>query len=87
MLEVFKLLIGIGVLILGFFIGKLLARYTKEELQSGRFWFKILTLIGLVGGIIGLAIGNDVILFTFFFIAIVTAQSLKKSKKKKSKKK
>ena len=85
----YKILIGIGVLILGVLIGKLMARYTNDELESGQPWFKLLTFIGLIGGIVGLIIGNDVILFTMFFIAIVTSQSLIKPKKigKKSKKK
>ncbi len=84
MLEVFKILIGISALILGIFIGKIIAKYTKDELDDGQIWFKALILIGLIGGIVGLIIGNDVILFTMFFIAIVTAQSLKKSKRGKS---
>lgn len=74
--EVFKLLIGIGVLILGFPIGIFLARITKDELPSGQIYFKILVYIGLIGGVIGLAIKNDVILFTMFFIAIVSSKSL-----------
>ncbi len=87
MLEIFKLLIGIGVLVLGVFIGKLLAKYTQEELTGGQIWFKLLAIIGLIGGIIGLIIGNDPLLFTMFFIALVTSQSIKKKIGKKSKKK
>ena len=83
MLEVFKLLIGVCVLILGVFIGKLMASLTKEELNSGRPYFKAITLIALTIGLIGLLIGNDVLLFTMFFIALVTAQSVKKKKSKK----
>jgi uncharacterized membrane protein YoaK (UPF0700 family) len=86
MLEVFKLLIGIGVLILGVFIGKILARYTQEELDSGQIYFKILTIIGLIGGVVGLLVGNDVFLFSMFFIALVTVQSVKKKNKRKNKK-
>lgn len=78
MLEVFKLLIGIAVLLLGIPIGNYLARITKEELKSGRKWFKILVFVGLIGGFVGLIIGNDVLLFSFFFIAIVTSRSLRK---------
>ncbi len=87
MLEVWKILIGIGFLVGGVFIGKVLAGFTKEELQEGQPYFKLLVIIGLVGGLIGLIIGNDVLLFTMFFIAIVSVQSVKKPKKKKSKKK
>lgn len=77
MLEVIKLLIGVLVLASGIFIGNLLARQTKEELKSGRKWFKILVFIGLMGGLVGLIIENDFILFGFFFMAIVTSRSLK----------
>lgn len=76
MLEIFKLLIGIGVLILGIPIGNLLAKNTKEELKSGQKYFRILSFTGLIGGLIGLIIQNDVLLFSFFFIAIVTSRSL-----------
>jgi len=78
MQEIVKLLIGVFVLIMGFPIGTLLARFTKEELKSGRKWFGLIVLVGLVGGVVGLIIGNDVLLFTFFFIAIVSSQSLGK---------
>lgn len=83
MLEIYKLLIGIIVLILGIPIGNLLAKNTKEELKQGRKWFAVLVFIGLIGGFTGLIIGNDVLLFTMFFIAIVTSRSLGKRKKRR----
>ena len=76
MTETLNILIGILVLILGLPIGNFLAKYTKEELKQGRKWFKLLILIGLIGGIVGLIIRNDVILFSFLFIAIVTSRAL-----------
>lgn len=76
--EVIKLLIGIGVLIVGFFIGNILAKKTKEELRQGKKWFRIIIIISLVGGIIGLILGDDILMFSLFFIAIVTSRSLKK---------
>jgi len=76
MLEIFKILIGIGVLILGIPIGNILARFTKEELKAGKKWFKIIIILSLVGGFVGLIIGNDVLLFSLFFIAVVTSRSL-----------
>ena len=78
MLEVYKILIGIGILILGFPIGSLLAHFTKEELKDGRKWFRRIIFLSLVGGLIGLLIGNDALMFSLFFIAIVTSQSLRK---------
>lgn len=77
MQEIFKLLIGIGVLILGIPIGSILAKYTKEELKDGKKWFKLIILLSLIGGIIFLIFRNDSLMFTLFFIAIVTSRSLR----------
>ena len=78
MQQVIKLLIGGLVLLLGFPIGSYLAKQTKEELKSGQKWFKLIIVVSLIGGGVGLIFGNDVILFSFFFIAVVTSQGLKK---------
>ena len=78
--ELVKVLIGAVFLLLGIPIGKFLARITKEELKSGQKWFKIIIIAGLIGGLAGLIIGNDVLFFSFMFIAIVTSQSLKRKK-------
>ncbi|MCK5149388.1 hypothetical protein KAJ87_00490 [Candidatus Pacearchaeota archaeon] len=77
MQQTIKLIIGVFVLILGFPIGIFLAKKTKEELKSGKKWFKLIIIISLIGGIVGLIIKNDVLMFSFFFIAIVTSRSLK----------
>jgi len=79
--EVIKLIIGIIVLIMGYFIGEILARYTKEELNPGRRYIKMVVMIGLIGGVIGLIIKNDFVLFGFFFMAIVASRSLVIKKK------
>lgn len=76
--EIFNLFIGTIVLVLGFPIGNFLANQTKEELSFGRPWFKALVFIGLIGGVIGLIIKSDALLFTMFFIAIVTSRSVRK---------
>jgi len=75
--ELINLLIGICVLALGFPLGSFLARVTKEELKLGKKWFKLIIILSLIGGIVGLIIGDDVLMFSLFFIAIVTSQSLK----------
>lgn len=80
MIEILKILIGIAVLILGIPIGNFIAKVTKKEIKSGQIYFIILTWIGLLGGLTGLILGNDVLLFTMFFIAIVTSRSIKKRK-------
>ncbi len=78
MQETIKLLIGVFVLFLGIPIGNYLAKITKEELKSGQIWFRRIIILSLIGVIIGLILGNDVLLFTFAFIAIITSRSLKK---------
>ena len=82
MLEITKLIIGICVLILGIPIGNYLARITREELKSGKKYFRMIVILGLILGFAGLIIRNDVLLFTGFFIAIVTSRSLVKPSKK-----
>ena len=77
MQEMINLLIGILVLLLGFPLGSYLAKITKEELKSGQKWFKLIIILSLIGGFVGLIIQNDVLMFSLFFIAIVTSQSLK----------
>jgi len=79
MQEIFKLLIGVAVLVLAFPIGDILAKKTKEELKQGRIWFKIIVYVSLVGGVVGILIGNDVLMFSFFFMALVTSRSLRKA--------
>lgn len=79
MTEIISLIIGIIILILGIPLGNYLAKVTKEELKSGQKWFRYIIFIGLIGGFAGLIIKNDILLFTMFFISIVTSRSLRKS--------
>ena len=79
MQEIFKLLIGVVFLALAFPIGNYLAKKTKEELKAGRRWFKLIVFLSLAGGFTGLIIGNDVLMFSFFFMALVTSRSLRKA--------
>jgi len=71
---------AVDLLVLGIPIGDLLARKTREELRSGRKWFALIVILSLLGGLIGLIFRNDVIMFSFFFMAIVTSRSLRKKK-------
>ena len=70
-------LIGVFVLISGIPLGNFLAKTTKEELKSGQEWFKLIILISLLGGFAGLFLKNDFLMFSLFFIAIVTSRSLR----------
>ena len=84
MQELVKLSIGIIFLILGIPIGDYLKKLTEDEQKDGQKWFRIFIAISVAIGFYGLIIGNDWLLFTLFFIAIVTSRSLitKKIKKK-----
>ena len=83
MSELINILIGILVLLLGIPLGKYLAKFAKEELKSGQKWFKLIVIISLIIGLVGLILGDDVLMFTMFFIAIVTSKSLKVKKGKR----
>lgn len=80
--ELLRLLLGIFVLILGIPIGNFIKKLTLDEQKDGQKWFKLLTLIGLIGGFTGLLIKEDWVLFTFFFIAIVSSKNLQKKKRR-----
>ena len=81
MQEVLKIIIGIVILALGFPIGDVLAKNTKEELNDGRKWFMVLILVSFVGAILSLTFRVDALLFTFLFIIIVTSRSTVGKKK------
>jgi len=78
MQELYQILIGIVVLILGIPLGNLLAKATKEELKKRKNTFKIIILLSALGAVAFLLLGNDALLFGLLFIAIVTSRSLKK---------
>jgi hypothetical protein len=78
MQEVYNLILGILLLALGIPIGNVLAKITKEELKGGKKYFKLLIILSLIGALAFLILGNDVLLFTLLFIAIITSRSLKK---------
>ena len=79
--ELMKLAIGLLVLIFGVFAGNYLAGVTKEESKGGQKWFRLIIMISLVVGFLGLVFGNDFMLFSGFFVAIVTSRSLRTEKK------
>lgn len=77
--EIFRIFIGIAVLLFGFFSGGWLAKSTKEELNQGQKWFKLIIIFSLLGSIVSLILKNDILFFSFLFIAIVTGRSLRKN--------
>ena len=76
--EAIRIVTGIAVLILGVPIGIGLRKKTKDESKQGQKWFKLLVGLGVVGGIIGLVLGEDFLLFGFLFMAVVSGMSLRK---------
>jgi len=87
MQEIIKILIGIIVVFFSVFIGNLLAKLTKEELKTGQGWFRKIIILSLIGAVISLIIKNDILLFTFLFITMVTSKSIiNKNKKIKERK-
>ncbi len=78
MTEIINLLIGVVVLALGFPLGMYLAKVTRDESKEGQKWFKLITILSLIGVVVSLVLGKDILLFSFSFIAIVTSRSLKK---------
>lgn len=78
--EVIKILLGIGVLILGYFLGNLARKMTEDEQKDGRKYFVILTAFGLGFGLTGLIVGKDWLMFSSFFVAIFASRSLVKKR-------
>ena len=78
MQQFYNFILGVILLILGIPIGNLLAKTTKEELKQGKKWFKLLIILSLIGAFVFLILGNDALLFSLLFIAVVTSRSLKK---------
>ena len=72
-----EFLLGIILLLLGIPIGNVLARMTKEELKPGKRYLKSIVILSLIGVLAGLVFSDDILLFSFAFIAIVTSRSLR----------
>lgn len=79
--------IGVLGLAAGIPIGELLARFTKDELEKGQPWFKLIILLSLAGALVSAIILNDAFLFAFLFMAVVTSRSLSAIKMRRRTKK
>ena len=83
------IILPIIISLLGYPIGLLIAKHTKEELKSGRKWFKLIIFICFLAIIASLIFTRDkTLLFlisSFVFIILLTLASLLKSKRKKKK--
>lgn len=75
--DIYRILIGIFVLALGFVIGDIMKKQTMDEQKIGRKWFFLIVIISLIASFMGLFLGYDWMLFMFAFVAIVTSRSLR----------
>jgi hypothetical protein len=82
-MEMIKEMIIIIVLFLAFPFGFLLAHWARDELVSGRKWFKIIIYISAFLSPVSILINRFEIFYTMLFILIVTYVSYKKSFDKK----
>ena len=78
MLEIYAIFIGISALVLGFPLGNMLAKITKDEMKKGQVWFKTIILLCAIGAIIALFLSNDYLFFSFLFFMIIASRSLKR---------
>ena len=77
------MLIEIIILLLGVPTGYLIAWLARDELISGRKWFRLLIALSLLSGIIFYFAELNYIALTNVFMAIIGLVSLIKSKDKK----
>jgi len=92
------IIIAIIIALLGYPVGIIIAKFTKEELKAGKKWFKLIFVICFVAIIISLIFTKgNILLFlitSFIFILLIALASLigakklyrKKLKRKKRKK-
>ncbi len=76
--EAIRIVVGILFILLGIPVGKFLKKLTPEEMKDGQKYFKSIILVSLIVGTIGLILREDSLMFSCFFIAMVTSQSLKR---------
>lgn len=85
------MLLLIIIALLGFPIGMLIAKLTKEELQAGRKWFKLLVILSAIAVIVSIlfATGKTLLMLSasFAFILLLALASWIQSNKLKRKKK
>lgn len=77
-----QVILLIAITLLGFPIGKFIAKHTKEELKAGKNWFLSIIFVCVFGIIISIFLFNGTNLFfmisAFVFILLLALASLKK---------
>lgn len=89
-MDVITLLIGILILIIGILIGLILRKTTEEEIKSGRVYFNVLWISGIILAVIFFFIPIEdkeykyTLIFSLLFISIVSFVSwIKPNNKRK----
>lgn len=85
------MILAIIVALLGYPLGLILAKITKEELKTGKKWFRLIIAVCVIAIVVSVIFtGGKTFLFlilSFVFIILVTLPSLIKKEKQKKKKK
>lgn len=72
----------IVLLLLGIPAGMLIARLTEDELKEGRKWFYWTAIMGVLAGIWFYLVGKYDLMWTFFFLSIISFVSYTRSFRK-----
>ncbi len=84
-MNILTIILMIVITFLGFPIGLIIAKFTKEELKQGKFLFKLIILVCFVAIIItSVFMKNEVLFFlicSFVFIILIALASLIKAGK------
>jgi len=71
-----QIILLIIVSLLGIPVGFLLKKFTKEEMKSGRKWFKLISLAAVLSFIFGVVMGDAVIVVSSIFLFFIAAVPL-----------
>jgi hypothetical protein len=75
---ILEYIIGILALLFAFPFGMLLAKFTKDELYSGKRYFQTIIILCFIGLAMSLTFRVVEMAFTFVFIGILTSMCLRK---------
>ncbi|MEM4215283.1 MAG: hypothetical protein QW484_02900 [Candidatus Pacearchaeota archaeon] len=86
-MNILTIILVIIIALLGYPTGLLIAKFTEEELHTGRKWFKLIIVVCILAIIVSIFIAKaETLLFlisSFIFILLVALASLIKLRKKK----
>ena len=68
------------ILVISFFVGLIIAKYAEDEIRQGKQWFILITILGVLLGILFVFAGSESEYLTFFAIAIIAGISWYRAK-------